>query len=96
MIDASTNDSAANFTQRNVNRSPIILTFNFGSFQIVLLETDRLTFKKTVGFFHAQNMSKFSEDGGVMILLLEGNVASLVWDLNYIFNFQSYFGFKRL
>ena len=41
-----------------------------------------------VGYFHAQNMSKLSEGGGVMILYSEGNAASPVWDLNYIFNFQ--------
>ena len=50
------------------------------------METGRHTFKEMVRYFHAQNMSKLSEGGGVMILYSEGNAASPVWDLNYIFN----------
>ena len=30
-----------------------------------------------------------------MILHLEGNAVSLVWDLNYIFKLHCYLGFKR-
>ena len=66
----------------------VIIISKLCSFQIVLLGTDRRTFKKMAGYFHAQSMLKCSEDGDVMILHLEGNAVSHVWDLNYIFEFH--------